>query len=93
MVSKSVYSKSQIEYIRENIGGISFQARKDFNAAIYNAIMVVTAEGLAGKRLLQLNVYRKQFEKLLKDVILLMQSKPIRLINRMQFCFYEEIGK
>ena len=88
MVSKSVYGKSQIEYIRENIGERAFRAERNFNAAVYDAIMVVTAEGLAGKRLPQPNVYRKQYEKLLKDVIFKMQPKPIYLMNRMQFCIY-----
>ena len=37
--------------------------------------MVVTTEGLAGKRLPQPNVYRKQYEKLLKDVIFINSTK------------------
>ena len=48
MVSKSVYGKSQIEYIRENIGEQAFRPEKNFNTAVYDAIMVVMEEGLAG---------------------------------------------
>ena len=57
MVSKSVQRKSQIEYTRENIGERAFRPQRNFNAAVYDEIMVVTAEGLAGKRLPQTNVY------------------------------------
>ena len=46
MVSKSVYGKSQIEYIRENFGERTFRPERNFQAAVYDAIMVVTAEGL-----------------------------------------------
>ena len=46
-----------------------------FNAAVYDEITVVTAEGLAEKRLPQANVYRKQYEKLLKDVIFINATK------------------
>ena len=47
MVSKSVYRKSQIEYIRESIGERIFRPERNFNAAVYEEIMVVTGEGLA----------------------------------------------
>ena len=60
MVSKSVYNKSQIEYIQENIGERAFRPERNFNAAVYDEIMVVTAGGLAWKRLPQTNVYRKR---------------------------------
>ena len=51
MVSKSVCGKSQIEYIRENFGERAFRPERNFNAAVYDAIMVATAEGLTWKRL------------------------------------------
>ena len=47
MVSKSVYRKSQMEYIRENIGERAFRPERNFNVAVYEEIMVVTGEGLA----------------------------------------------
>ena len=63
MVSKSVYRKSQMEYIRENIGERAFRPERNFNVAVYEEIMLVTEEGLTGKRLLQPDVYRKQYDK------------------------------
>ena len=68
--------------------GNELLGQRNFNVTVYDTIMVVTAEGLAGKRLPQPNVYRKQYEKLLKDVIFKMQPKPMYLMNRMQFSIY-----
>ena len=75
MVSESVFGKSQIERIRQDSGERAFRPERNFNAAVHDAIMVVTTEGLAGKRLPQPNVYRKKYEKLLKDVTFINATK------------------
>ena len=57
MVSESVYGKSQMKSVRENIEERAFRPERNFNTAVYDEIMVVTAESLAGIGLPQPNVY------------------------------------